>query len=70
MVIDCDISSGASLEKALGIEEKECHNILALLARLRSLGQERNYLDSLQSQSVYLVNQQVFVLLPGGKTQN
>lgn len=64
MLIDCDISSGASLEKALGIEGKVCHNILALLARLRSLGQERNYLDSLQSPSVYSNNRQVFVLLP------
>lgn len=70
MLTDCDISSGVSLEKALGIEGKDCHNILALLVRLRSLGQEGNYLDSMQSQSVYLVNQQVFVLLPGGKTQN
>lgn len=69
MFIDCDVSSGASLEKALGIEKKVCHNILALLARLRSLGQERNYLDSLQSQSVYSVNQQVFILMPGGRTQ-
>lgn len=70
MLAGCDTSSGASLEKVLGIEEKVCHDILALLARLRDLSQERNDLDSLQSQSVYSINQQVFIRLPGGETQN
>lgn len=69
ILIDCDISSGASLEKALGIEGEVCHNTLPLLARLRSPGWERNYLESLQSQSVYSMNPQVFVLLPGGEAE-
>lgn len=70
ILVGCDTSSGASLEKALGIEGKVCHDVLALLARLRYLSQERNDLDSLQSQSVYSINQQVFILLPGDETQN
>lgn len=70
MLVGCDTSSGASLEKALGIEDKVCHDVLALLARLIYLSQKRDDLDSLQSQSVYSINRQVFILLPGGKTQN
>lgn len=49
MLVDCDTSSGASLETALGIEGKVCYDIVALLARLRYLSQRRDDLDSLQS---------------------
>ena len=56
MLVSCDTSSGASLEKVLGIEGKVCHGILALLARLRYLSQETDDLDLLQSQSVYSIN--------------